>query len=619
MNLELPDWNLPLLRWQHNAAALMIKRFSAASRSNRVHFLENACPAAGKTILAMYEAHDWLSRGADRRVIWLVPKKDLKEAIQTEAQRHGMRFSRNLSKDKRVLAAVHGVVATYQALDADVYSFLEMCSAYQVLVIMDECHHLAGENRNGEAKDYGWGHAAEIAFELAAAILLLSGTAWRGDNHAIPFCDYDDQNTVIANDTYGYADALTDTRNAGDDLSRKVVRELLFNMMGGKASFFLENDDVEVELNGDLPRDLSKKALRTALDPEVGEWFADHFNEAHASLKAERRDLPYADNLGIAICPSIWHAQQFAKISEKITGEQPWVITYKDDNADELIRQLKTQRDNRGRPIKTPQWVFSISKISEGTDIPRATHLFYATNVTKRLFAYQGFGRVQRYDKPKPNDGGRAIPLRQAGRVWLPNIEPLITYAEEIKQMCLHVLRDTKPGPPPPPAPESIWVPKSNEAMVGPVIYDGHSTESSYVKIADNLIAKTPAGNYLTRDLLAIVLETGHKSGQLNLTGEMAHAEEPEINWEDGLEQKAAVLDNWVRTVAETFLKETSGEARTAILSYFKKDMKLGARNTWHEDKPFDLAIAECERWARTGKMPNAIKDLFNYLQRGNR
>ena len=617
----LRTWSGELRRWQNNALAEIINRFATASRgphpTNQKRFTLSAFPGSGKTTLALRVIYDWLSRLGNRKVIVVVPSRTLKRQFHRDADKYGILLSTKFGKEnKSILGKVHGIVVTYAQIDWDIDKFIEVCSEYECLVVMDECHHVAGEDLDGETR--AWGESTLEAFKDAIAILMMTGTPWRSDSHRIPFVEYDKDNNLITDHNYGYKEALIDTIAAGEDWSQKVCREILFISMGGEAEFFNGIENVRVQIDDKLEKELISRTLRTALDPIVGNWFRNWFIQADNALQAIRNapEQAYPDAAGLVIGTTEWHVNQYAEIIKEVTGEDPWVVTYKEEDAMTRIEEFKSQKDKHGNRIKTPRWIVSINMISEGTDIPRLIVEFYATVVRQRLYFHQALGRVIRWDKDFENN--RNPPKQQLARVYMPFVRPLTNYAEEIKKIIEHVLKERRPkAAGKEPGPAEVFVPKDSMDAPGDVILDEVRTEANYVKLARRASEHLSGGQYQSAELNAQLLKWLHENKVIEIHNDTVGpiTRQSERTWEDDLEDAEDTFERLLKQVKRQFFtsQDDMQSVEIAIRAYIKNTLGFGSKHQWHDKVHKVIEIVS--NWVSTNTLPLEIRETYIWIR----
>ena len=367
-------------------------------RKNASAFLLVAVPGSGKTMAALEVARRWMLAGSDRRLMVVVPTDNLRTQWQEEAARFGIdlqskEFGTNFKH------GYQGGVTTYSSVANQRFIFRALCVA-PTMVIFDEVHHCG--------QDSHWGEAIRHAFELAAEKLLMSGTPWKSDGTAIPFVSYDLNGMVVADYSYEYTDAIKDD----------VVRYLVFDYSKG----VITNDinGTRLEVNNSISENQAGDRLRFLLDPD-GEYVAKQIQDSHQKLMSIRQTIP--DAAAMAVCVDQRDAEKIAGVIKRITNCVPSVIVCDDEIANDTVADFRRSKK---------EWLVSVRKVSEGTDIKRLQVLCYLTNVTSELFFRQVIGRVSRVRDLEDHEG----------YVFLPADPRLIRCAENIESAQVIGLRE---------------------------------------------------------------------------------------------------------------------------------------------------------------------------------
>lgn len=365
-------------------------------------FLLVAIPGSGKTMAALESSRQWMQGGPDRRVIVVVPTCNLrtqwsKEAINFGIELQTKEFGTNFKN------GYQGGVTTYHTVANSPLLFRKLCANHVVMVIFDEIHHCGEDSHFGEG--------IRDAFELAKEKLCMSGTPWKTNGKPIPFVRYDGDGFALADYRYDYPNALSD----------EVVRYLVFDH--AKGSLTDDFTGVTLELNGEISDKDAAFRLKRLLEPD-GEYVRKQIEDAHRKLLECRKVVPDAG--GLAVCIDQFHALKIAKVFESVTGRYPSVIV-----SDE---ELENDTVDSFRKSKT-EWLVSVRKVSEGTDIKRLQVLCYLTNTTSELFFRQVIGRVSRVRELEDYEG----------YVYIPADPRLISCARNIENaQVLAVKEDAK-------------------------------------------------------------------------------------------------------------------------------------------------------------------------------
>jgi superfamily II DNA or RNA helicase len=387
---------MQLRTWQREA----LDTITAGAKAD---YLIEATPGAGKTVFALTLAQQRLAEGAAQRVVVVVPSDSLRQQWADAGDRAGVRLmpvKENSDYDKR---GYDGCVVTYQQLAAGAGAgLLRETMVRPTLVLLDEVHH-AGDGR-------AWGNKLRHAVENAVLRVSLTGTPWRSDEKSpIPFVDYHPETRMVQLDySYGYGSAVGDG----------VCRRMEFLAYDGEARWhdLSENVDVSATLGADLPRDKEAATLDTVFDPNH-EWMPTLLQEAHDALREMRRNT--ADAGGLVVARDRAHADAYAQILTRITGERPAVAHGSQQDPKKIIDDFRDSDQ---------AWIVAVKMVSEGVDIPRLAVGVYATNTGTPLFFRQVVGRFVR---TRPNEELNA-------QLFIPAVPRLMELGRTIEDELRH-------------------------------------------------------------------------------------------------------------------------------------------------------------------------------------
>ncbi|GAA1960579.1 DEAD/DEAH box helicase [Amycolatopsis minnesotensis] len=389
----------PLRAWQRRALTKYLT-------SKPQDFLAVATPGAGKTVFGLRIAAELLSDRTIESITIVTPTEHLKHQWAVSAAGAGIAIDSNFRNTTGVTSSdFQGVALTYAQVAAHPTLHRVRTENRKTLVILDEIHH------GGDAKS--WGDAIREAFHPAVRRLALTGTPFRSDDSPIPFVTYEPDGEGMmrsrSDHSYGYSDALADG----------VVRPVVFLAYSGEASWRTSaGDEFTARLGEPLTAEQNARAWRTALDP-AGEWIPSVLQAADTRLNQLRAGgIPDAGGLVIATDQD--SARAYAKILQRISGEEPVVVLSDDPKASKRIGEFSSSDD---------RWLIAVRMVSEGVDVPRLAVGVYATSASTPLFFAQAIGRFVRARKPG-----------ETASVFVPSVPVLLELASELEAQRDHVL-----------------------------------------------------------------------------------------------------------------------------------------------------------------------------------
>ncbi|MFG0774252.1 DEAD/DEAH box helicase [Vibrio plantisponsor] len=387
-----------LRNWQSNCIRLALEKY----KSGYKHFLTQATPGAGKTVMAAHVSKLLLDENMIDLIICFSPSVNVANGF-TET------FARILQCPFNGKLGSLGTSLTYQAIQYLDEQFWETVSKHRVLAIFDEIHHCSGETLS-EAN--AWGEQIILKVQKAATYTLaLTGTPWRSDNLPISLSSYSEpEGKIICDYQYTLEQAIFD----------KVCRK--------PKLVLVDNEQLQYTSPDERISYSSIQALFKEQKVSYSSILEDNDALAHIlKLSADKLNSIRATNYnaaGLIVASSVAHARQIQMILNGQLNQPSVMVSYHDPNAQSIIEQFK----NGHSP-----WIISIGMISEGTDIPRLQVCCHLSNIRTELYFRQVLGRILRI-----TDG-----YNQEAWLYTFAEENLMKFAEEIEQdipeSCLYI------------------------------------------------------------------------------------------------------------------------------------------------------------------------------------
>jgi len=449
--------SLPLRDWQRRA-------FETWRTAGKQDFLLVCTPGGGKTRGSLRIAHHALSEGMVTRIVVVCPTENLRGQWADAAHQIGLSLDPRWSNSsgREVAEDYHGIVVSYQQVSYASAVFDKQCEE-PTLVVFDEIHHAADQ--------LCWGDALRQAFSRAELRCALSGTPFRGDRYPIPFVEYEEGKSQ-SDFNYSYAEALRDN----------VCRPTYFPTLNGRARWLSRDGSLlDCWLLDDVRRHHESERLRTILDPS-GSWLRAALRAANEKL-TEIRASGHPDAAALVLAIDQSHAKLIAGMVRKFTGQDPVLAISEDPEASAKIKAFAGG---------TERFLVCVRMASEGVDLPRLRVGVLATIVQSELFFRQAVGRLVRIVPGVP---------QQSATLYLPAVEPIITYARQIKEERDHELAQARVGIPanfsegggqnPPAKQLGAFVPLSSSSAVHhDTIFDGASFSPAELSYSERLRAE---------------------------------------------------------------------------------------------------------------------------------
>jgi superfamily II DNA or RNA helicase len=400
--------------WQRECFAKAVK-WLVTDATDR-HFLINATPAAGKTLMGSWLAHYLLEQDLIDRVIAIAPRKEVVRKWADDF--HGLtgrRMMKITQSVRRTVAYQPDICATWSAISDLLPEMQAICQRSRVLVLCDEHHHAA--------ISAAWGNGADDAFANASFVIALTGTPIRSDGNGMQWFDLTDDGNIRVPE--GGCFTLTYRRAIEAGYCRPMVfhrhpGEFEVSLPGGASFIVRPNQKPECPdplfANLVAQRCAFSRMVRNPLPAyhkSMLEWANRKLDELLVNAP-EAGGLPNAGAMVAA--PTIEMAEYFGKLIEEIEGQPPIVVHSRVPDAEQLIEAFRSG-DKR--------WLVSVNMVSEGVDIPRLRVIINLSQAETELYFRQLGGRAIR--SAGPNDCSRAYMI-------IPEIDSFVRFARNYEE-----------------------------------------------------------------------------------------------------------------------------------------------------------------------------------------
>ena len=352
-----------LRSWQKECLELAVKKYTATDK----HFLCQATPGSGKTIMAASLAKTLFDKKMIDRVVCFSPSVEVANNIRrTFGKIIGCSFDGSFTSI--------GVSMTYQSLCSIPQSAWFGLSKYRTFFIFDEIHHCSFSQ--DKSKINTWGERVVFNLQdIATYTLALSGTPWRSDALPIALLNYSDpEGKLICDYKYSFSQAIGDN----------VCREPKIVLVDSKS---ISNGH---ETYGSIAEFL--KQTNSTHQEVLNNHCALKYLLKLAVLKLSDIRTSKSTAGGLVVASSVAHAEMINKILIEEFNQTSTIVTYLHDNSTKKINSFKSSCE---------QWIVSVGMISEGTDIPRLQVCCHLSSIKTELYFRQVLGRIVRSGKNK--------------------------------------------------------------------------------------------------------------------------------------------------------------------------------------------------------------------------
>jgi superfamily II DNA or RNA helicase len=380
-------------------------------------FLLDATPGSGKTIFSALCYKQLAEDHVANFVLIVVPttalKGDRDAGFLGDYHKAGIEITTVLQDGRGWPQDFQGGVITYSQLPNIVSTLATWAkNGCRLFVVFDEVHHLTESNV--------WGAAGEQLAACAVRVLAMTGTAFRGDGQRISFIEYDTDGKSIADHRYEYKTAVSDG----------VCRPVQFITDDGIAEFVNQQNEgkaEQVRLSEATDDEDLRNATATIFRGD-SQWLQTFITRADQCLDDYRKLFTSAGCL-IVCRPGTddtdeRHLRQIAKMTHRLTGSLPNVVSHDDPEANSKIECYRNSSD---------KFICAVRKISEGVDIKRLHVLGMATRPTTELLFRQMVGRVVRVRDDTANEHAT---------VFIPKFPQLVQWAARIREEAEAGLRE---------------------------------------------------------------------------------------------------------------------------------------------------------------------------------
>ena len=351
---------MKLRAWQQACVEKALYLYQSQS-----HFMCLATPGAGKTVMSAELSARLIEMGEIDFVLCFSPSSEVNESIRTT-------FSRRLKKRFDGLIGAIGCVYSYQSMSSFPPDFWQLLQSHNVLVIMDEVHHLKGVELNDAN---AWGEEVLLNIQNKAKYTLaLSGTPWRSDSAPIVLSRFTEpDNTVHCDFIYGLKQAIADG----------VCRQPHITLIDNEKIRLDINDESETFSSITALLEGSSYSYRALLNNQQITNYM--LKQSVTKLMHVRKCSPFAG--GLVVASSIKHAKQLYQMLVTDFKQTACIVTSKLKCPSSIIKAFRES---------DIQWIVSVGMISEGTDIPRLQVCCHLSGIKTEMHYRQVLGRILR-------------------------------------------------------------------------------------------------------------------------------------------------------------------------------------------------------------------------------
>ena len=494
-------------------------------------------PGGGKSYGAAVFAKELLKAGIVDTVVWAVPRNTL--AAQA-AEDLPLRINDNnapLIRDRD--RGVVGYAATYQAIDAAVELHELTVKKHKTLLIVDEFHHLAINDKKHGSYEEAWCRAIQRVADHCAVVLAMSGTLYRADRKRIAFVNYGaDGKPGRADVTYGRSRAIR------EGAKLRITPVWVDGNTLWEAARVAGQDIESPTAPADprvRPHMLSNLVRHEGFVKETVAFGLNHWLEHRkVNKKAQCLVVTGSQDMAEAVCDDLRGRLPGVKIDLAISRE--------------TSKSRRAVKRYRARKLDV---LVSVGMAHEGLDAPSTTHVIALRGYCSAPYCEQCADRGSRIDFGNL--------FKTACWLIMPNVEALRVVWQFIEDE--QVLGVKKPGPPGPPRPDP-------EDEIGPEFVLRHATTDKTI----DLRAATVVAQFRELAPNEAALMSDEAIIAMNAAGRINWPEVPdEQTYDPDEEHRLRKIANRLCSARDTRRGEEPGTANRAVFDLFRKSRtKMG-------------------------------------------
>ncbi len=314
-----------------------------------------AAPGGGKSLCPPILS-DLLTNG--RKQIWVVPRDALKYQGEADYQNEFYpvdKVARVADNSGDPFRGCDACLTTYQAIGANPEKWIKVCDEYDVMLCLDEFHHLSN---HGE-----WISAIRKMKNASFLSVFMTGTISRGDNTKIPFVPYVGNDIDFSN-TESRKWIIYSRNQALEDGSILPFQTTLLNGSGK----YIDKEGIERSFSqfsesGDELRCAFKTEYAYQLiDMCIRDW--DIYRKKQNWSKV------------LIVAPDIKTAKEYTEYLKKIRGLVPAIATSEDSkDCKEMVRRFKLPYNAYG----SVNCLITVGIAYEGLSVPAISHMAILT------------------------------------------------------------------------------------------------------------------------------------------------------------------------------------------------------------------------------------------------
>lgn len=340
-------------------------------------------PGGGKSLLPIL-AGQLIKAGLADKLAWVAPRLSLTEQAEREyinpvfrkMFKHELNI-RTSTNENNPCRGLDGFTTTYNAVGMDEGLLRQEFQRYRYILIMDEFHHVREESL--------WHQKIAPLYELAAFIIMMTGTLERGDGSRIAFVPYLSRGESSAPIMQECPKTAVIRYTRTDALAEKAIIPLVFHLYDGSAEWEdTRGRKVKVASIDKMDEADANKAVYTALKTE----YADHLLSSGIAHWQEHRKH-YTGAKCLVVTTNINEAKRHMRNLSGISARCDIATSEDSDKAQKVINKMKAGKLDI---------IVTVAMAYEGLSIPEISHLICLTRIRSAPWIEQMTARANRID-----------------------------------------------------------------------------------------------------------------------------------------------------------------------------------------------------------------------------
>lgn len=411
------------LRHHQEQFQKICKRIQAGEKIRKVVMV--VTPGGGKSLIPIIAAANLIpSSGGGNfqgtiadKICWIVPQLNLQKQAEENfvspyfreqlGYKHRIRANNN---DPNPSKGTSGYAATYQAIVANPNLHAQEFQRHRYILVLDEFHHV---------KEGGsWHKALQPLVDEAVLVIMVTGTAERGDKKAIAFMPYKQTTDGITPDLFDSEDTRVIRYTRSQALREEAIVPLHFEWGDGEAEWVDKKGERRSVDSLAEAGDYTNVALNTALKTGYARQLLTQCSDSWKSYKQINSRAKM-----LVIAPSIPTAKEYLKWLNDLGIKA--VIATSDDSGKAQTNINKFKKYYHYGDGKAVDVLVTVAMAYEGLDVPAITHIACLTNIRSTPWLEQCWARAARVDR-------EAIDLKKTGLIFMPDDEPARNCVDKI-------------------------------------------------------------------------------------------------------------------------------------------------------------------------------------------